>query len=137
MLSGLRLLALAGLREVMAEMKIVYDPSVDALTIRFIEERVQCEVIRLNDQVAVDIGPGERIVALEVLDASELIPGLKDRGVSLENLVTSCTDAGQAAMPHRIGTNPTNSGKPTNPTNPIRQMPAQGVSSLYILQVEA
>ena len=99
MLSGLRLLALAGLREVMAEMKIVYDPSVDALTIRFIEERVQCEVIRLNDQVAVDIGPGERIVALEVLDASELIPGLKDRGVSLENLVTSCTDAGQAVHP--------------------------------------
>ncbi|MFP3898655.1 MAG: hypothetical protein ACLFVD_05030 [Dehalococcoidia bacterium] len=48
-------------------------------------------MIRLNDQVAVDIGPGERIVALEVLDASELSPGLKDRGVSLENLVPSCT----------------------------------------------
>jgi len=44
--------------EVMARMKIIYDPSVDALTIRFVEERVECEVIRLNDQVAVDIGPG-------------------------------------------------------------------------------
>ena len=39
-------------------MKIIYDPSVDALTIRFVEERVECEVICLNDQVAVDIGPG-------------------------------------------------------------------------------
>ena len=77
------------LMEVMVKMKIVYGPSVDALTVRFVEERMECEVIRLNDQVAVDIGPGERIVALEVLDASELIPGLKERGVSIENLVAS------------------------------------------------
>jgi uncharacterized protein YuzE len=70
-------------------MRIVYDPSVDALTIRFVEERMECEVIHLSDQVAVDIGLGERIVAIEVLDASELIPGLKERGVFLENLVAS------------------------------------------------
>lgn len=68
-------------------MRLVYDPTVDALTIRLIEERVECEVIQLNDQVAVDIGPGERVVAIEVLDASELIPGLKEKGVALENLV--------------------------------------------------
>lgn len=67
-------------------MRIIYDPTVDALTIRFVEERVECEVIRLNDQVALDIGPGERIVALEVLDASEVIPHLEDEGVFLENL---------------------------------------------------
>jgi len=70
-------------------MKIIYDPSVDALTIRFIEERLECQVIRLNDQVSIDIGPGERIVAIEVLDASEIITGLKDKGVSLENLVVT------------------------------------------------
>ena len=67
-------------------MRMIYDPSVDALTIRFVEERLECEVIRLNDQVAIDIGPGERIVALEILDASELIPGLKEKGIVLENL---------------------------------------------------
>lgn len=67
-------------------MKIIYDPTVDALTIRFVEEKVECEVLRLSDQVAVDIGPAERVVAIEVLDASELIPGLKEKGVSLENL---------------------------------------------------
>ncbi len=67
-------------------MKISYDPTTDALTIRLVEEKVECEVIRLNDQVAMDIGPGERIVAIEVLDASELIPHLTDAGVSLENL---------------------------------------------------
>ncbi len=51
-------------------MRISYDPTVDALTIRLVEEKVECEVIRLSDQVAVDIGPGERVVAIEVLDAS-------------------------------------------------------------------
>lgn len=70
-------------------MKIIYDPTVDALTIRFVEEQVECEVIRLSDQVAVDIGPGERVVAIEVLDASELIPGLKEKGVSLQNLAVA------------------------------------------------
>lgn len=67
-------------------MKLIYDPTVDALTIRFVKERVECEVIRLSDQVAVDIGPGERIVAIEILDASELIPSLKEQGIVVENL---------------------------------------------------
>ena len=70
-------------------MKISYDPTVDALTIRFVEERVECEVIRLSDQVAVDIGPGERIVAIEILDASELVPHIVDIGVSIENLAVA------------------------------------------------
>ena len=67
-------------------MKLIYDSSVDALSIRLVEERVECESIRLNDQVAIDMGPDERIVAIEVLDASELIPGLQEHGVTLENL---------------------------------------------------
>lgn len=74
-------------------MRIIYDPTVDALTIRLVEERVECEVIRLNDQVAVDIGPAERIVAIEILDASELIPDIRERGISLENLAVASTEA--------------------------------------------
>lgn len=70
-------------------MRIRYDPTVDALTIRLVDERVECEVIRLNDQVAVDVGPGEQIVAIEVLDASELIPGLKEGKVFVENLTVA------------------------------------------------
>jgi uncharacterized protein YuzE len=73
----------------MRDMRITYDPTVDALTIRFVEERVECEVIRLNDQVSVDVGPGERIVAIEVLDASELIPRLERDGVFLENIAVA------------------------------------------------
>jgi uncharacterized protein YuzE len=78
-----------GINEELDKMRISYDPTVDALTIRLVEERVECEVIRLNDQVAIDIGEGVRVVSIEVLDASELIPGLKDEGVILENLVST------------------------------------------------
>ena len=67
-------------------MKISYDPEVDALTIRLVEERVECETIRINDQVAIDIGPGERVVSIEILDASELAPRLTDVGIHLERL---------------------------------------------------
>ena len=68
-------------------MRISYDPSVDALYIRFIEEPVECEMIRLNDRVAINIGPEEQVVGLEVLDASEILTGLAERKVYLENLV--------------------------------------------------
>lgn len=67
-------------------MKITYDPTVDALYIRFIEEKVESHVIQLNDQVAVDIGPGEQVIGIEVLDASEVLDGLRDGKVTLENL---------------------------------------------------
>ena len=68
-------------------MKISYDPTVDALYIRFVEGPVECEVIRLNDRVAINIGPGESIVGIEVLDASEILEGVKEGKVQLENLV--------------------------------------------------
>ena len=70
-------------------MKLSYDPTVDALYIRFVEEPVECEVIRLNDRVAINIGPAEQVVGVEVLDASQLLSGLKERRVQLENLVSA------------------------------------------------
>ncbi len=45
-------------------MRITYDPSVDALYIRFTDEKVECETLRLNDRVAVNIGPGEQVVGM-------------------------------------------------------------------------
>lgn len=57
-----------------------------ALTIRLIEEQVECEVIQLNDQIALDFGPGDRLIAIEILDTNELIPDIKERGVLVENL---------------------------------------------------
>ena len=66
-------------------MKISYDPKVDALYIRFVEGPVECEVLQINDRVAVNVGPGERVIGIEVLDASHVLD-LTDRTVILENL---------------------------------------------------
>ena len=68
-------------------MRISYDPTVDALYIRFIEGSVESEVIRLNETVSINIGPKEQVVGIEVLDASESLPGLKEHAIDLENLV--------------------------------------------------
>lgn len=70
-------------------MKISYDPTVDALYIRLLDEQLECEVIRLNEQVAVNIGPREQVVGIEILDASKILTGLKERKIYLENLVAA------------------------------------------------
>jgi len=70
-------------------MKISYDPTVDAFYIRFIEGPAECEVIRLNDQVSINIGPHEKVVGIEVLDASDVLSGIKEKRIELENLVTT------------------------------------------------
>lgn len=70
-------------------MKISYDPTVDALYIRFIEEPAEREVIRLNDQVSINIGSHEKVVGIEVLDAGDVLSGIKEKKVELENLVTA------------------------------------------------
>ena len=67
-------------------MKIKYDPKVDALYIRFIDELAECEVIRINEQVAINIGLGEKVVGIEILDASQLWGGFKEGKVELENV---------------------------------------------------
>ena len=52
-------------------MKISYDSQADALYIRFKEGPVQVTTIRLTEDVAINLGPGEEIVGIEVLDASQ------------------------------------------------------------------
>ena len=67
-------------------MKISYEPKVDALYVRLVEGPQECEVIRLNDRVAVNIGPGEVVVGIEILDATKIVEGFQDHEVYLENL---------------------------------------------------
>ena len=72
-------------------MKISYDLTVDALYIRFVEDPVECEVLRINDRVALNLGPGERVVGIEVLDASQELD-LAERKIVLENLTQAVND---------------------------------------------
>ncbi len=54
-------------------MKIKYDPEVDAAYISFKKKRgpVQVTTIRITEDIAVDFGPGEEVVGIEILSASE------------------------------------------------------------------
>ena len=68
-------------------MKIKYDPQVDAAYISFKKGPTQVTTVRLTEDVAIDLGPQEEIVGIEILDASKHL-GF-DRAqpkVELENL---------------------------------------------------
>ena len=52
----------------------MHDAMVDTMIMCSVEERMECELIRSNDGLAADIGPGERIVAIEIVDGNELVP---------------------------------------------------------------
>lgn len=72
-------------------MKIKYDPQVDAAYISFKKGPTQVTTIRVTEDLAIDFGPHEEIVGIEILDASKhLNISKKDPLIELENLrVTS------------------------------------------------
>lgn len=55
--------------------RIRYDAEVDALYIRLIEEPIECRVLRLNDEVALNLGPAESLVGIEIFGSSEKFVG--------------------------------------------------------------
>ncbi len=71
-------------------MKIRYDPQVDAAYISFKKGPTQVTTIRLTEDFAIDFGPNEEIVGIEILDASQHLDLSKENPmVELENL--KCT----------------------------------------------
>ncbi len=67
-------------------MKISYDPEVDALYIRLLEGDYECRTVRLNDEVALNIGPGEQLIGIEILDAREVLGKGQLPPIILENV---------------------------------------------------
>ncbi len=51
-------------------MKITYDDKSDLLYIRLDESKQDVINKRVTDDIVLDIGPGEKIVGIEILDAS-------------------------------------------------------------------
>ena len=54
-------------------MKIRYDPEIDALYIRLIEGKHECRTVRLNEEIALNIGPDEKLAGIEILDDTEVL----------------------------------------------------------------
>jgi len=67
-------------------MKISYDPEIDALYIRLREGKHECRSVRLSEEVALNIGAGEKLVGIEILDAKSLLGSGKTPAVILEGL---------------------------------------------------
>jgi uncharacterized protein YuzE len=67
-------------------MTITYDPEVDALYIRLVEGKHECRTIRLSEEVALNMGEGETLVGIEILDAKELLGSGTLPPLVLENL---------------------------------------------------
>ena len=67
-------------------MRISYDSEVDALYIRLLEGEYQCRTLRLTDEVSLNIGPGEELVGIEVLDAKHVLGKGSLPTVVLENV---------------------------------------------------
>ena len=67
-------------------MKISYDPEIDALYIRLREGKHECRSVRLSEEVALNIGAGEKLVGIEILDAKSVLGSAKTPAVILEGL---------------------------------------------------
>lgn len=67
-------------------MKISYDPEVDAMYIRLVEGEYECRTLRLNEEIALNIGPDEVLVGIEILDAKEVLGKGELPSVVLENI---------------------------------------------------
>jgi uncharacterized protein YuzE len=67
-------------------MKITYDAEVDALYIRLLEGKHECRTVRLSEEVALNLGAGEQLVGIEILDAKEVLGGGSVPAITLEGV---------------------------------------------------
>jgi uncharacterized protein YuzE len=67
-------------------MRISRDSEVDALYIRLPQGEYECRTLRSTDEISLNIGPGEELVGIEVLDAKEVLGKGAAPTVVLENL---------------------------------------------------
>ena len=61
-------------------------PPILTLYIRLIEGKHECRTVRLNEEIALNIGPDEKLVGIEILDATEVLGQGHLPDVTLENI---------------------------------------------------
>ncbi len=67
-------------------MKISYDQETDSLYIRLVDGDNECRTLRLSDEIALNIGAGEVLVGVEILDAKEVLGSGQLPEIVLENI---------------------------------------------------
>jgi uncharacterized protein YuzE len=82
-------------------MRISYDAEIDALYIRLIEGKHECRTVRLSEEVALNLGEGEKLVGIEVLDARDVLGAGKAPALVLEGIASSVARVAVRAKPRR------------------------------------
>ena len=72
-------------------MKISYDKEVDALYIRLMDGPQECRAVRLSEEVALNIGAGEKLMGIEILDAKEVLGQGRLPKLVVENVPLAAT----------------------------------------------
>jgi len=72
-------------------MKISYDSEIDALYIRLVEGEHQCRTLRLTEEISLNLGEGELLVGVEILDAKDVLGSGEIPNVLLENISFTVT----------------------------------------------
>jgi uncharacterized protein YuzE len=67
-------------------MKITYDPKADAMYITLVDGDHELRTERLSEEIALDFAPGDVLVGIEILDASEILGYTPGEPVVLENI---------------------------------------------------
>ncbi|MDH5717408.1 MAG: DUF2283 domain-containing protein [Spirochaetia bacterium] len=67
-------------------MKIKYDDKYDTMYIELKSSNFECRTIRLSDEIALNIGPDEILVGIEILDAKKNVGDGMLPKVILENI---------------------------------------------------
>jgi uncharacterized protein YuzE len=67
-------------------MRIIYDAEIDALYMRLLDGEYECRTLRLSEEIALNIGPGEKLVGIEILDAKEVLGKGDIPQIILENI---------------------------------------------------
>ena len=80
-------------------MKISYDSEIDTLYIHLIEGKHECRTVRLNEEIALNIGEGEKLVGIEILDAKQVLGTGKIPAVVLEGIAPSPTPLAMREKP--------------------------------------
>jgi len=82
-------------------MKISYDSEIDALYIRLIEGKHACRTVRLNDEIALNMGKGEKLIGIEILDAKEVLGAGKLPAIIFEGIAASTMPETVRKTPHK------------------------------------
>jgi len=70
-------------------MRITYDDQADALYIALLDGEIECRTVRLTDEIALNIGPAEQLVGIEIIDARRILGQGELPRVVVDNLPTA------------------------------------------------